>query len=138
MIDENEHPLLPHVGKRLKIARKNRGITRPQVAQIMELSEQQVGRQERGEAKLNIVQLFRLARLYEVPFSWFFNDFEAPPSENERIRAVIERAPGEWSPATTEEKAQALLAVWESLPGEEHREWLLNLLEMLIYSKPKE
>ena len=138
MIDDDDHPLLPHVGKRLYIARKRRGISRAQAGEYIGLTDQQVGRQERGEAKLNIVQLFRLARLYEVPFTWFFHHFENPPSENERIRAILNRAPGDWSPATGDEKEQAIQSIWESMPDEEHRDWLLNLLEVLVYSRPAE
>lgn len=137
MIEDNDHPLLPHIGKRLRIARKKRGLSRAEAGEIIGLTDQQVGRQERGEAKLNVVQLFRLARLYETPFSWFFNNFEVPPSDNERIRAILENNPADWSPATDEEKEQALHAVWDSLPDEEHREWLLNLVEVLVYSRPK-
>ncbi|GAB6039928.1 hypothetical protein [Endothiovibrio diazotrophicus] len=45
---------------------------------------------------------------------------------------------GRWPPATKrvrEEKEAALMALWRALPSESHRNRLLSLLEVLVYSK---
>ena len=69
--------------------------------------------------------------------SYFFTTYEEPPEETRRIRDILLRQPMDWDPAPREEKEAALMAIWRALPGEKHRDRLLNLLEVLAYSKPE-
>ncbi|GAB6042274.1 hypothetical protein [Endothiovibrio diazotrophicus] len=95
-----------------------------------------MSRMESGENMINVVQLYRLARAYELPISWFFEEFDEPPDERERIRAILQKEPGAWSAASCDEREAGLLAIWRALPDDEHRRRLLNLMELLVHARP--
>ena len=54
------------VGKRLKDARKNTGLTQQQVAEKLFMTQQQYSRFENGVFELNYEQLIFLCKLYDV------------------------------------------------------------------------
>lgn len=54
------------VGKRLKDARKNMGLTQQQVAEKLFMTQQQYSRFENGIFELNYEQLIFLCKLYDV------------------------------------------------------------------------
>lgn len=131
------YPLHHHVAKRLQLAREMVGNpSQEMMGAIADTNGSGLSRLENGEYMINIVQLYRLARAYNLPVSWFFEDFDEPPSEVERIRSILQKEPGPRISASQEEKEAGLLAIWRALPDEEHRERLLNLMELLVHGKP--
>lgn len=54
------------IGKNLKEARKYKGLTQKQVAEMMKMTQQQYSRFENGIFELNYDQIIYLCRLYDI------------------------------------------------------------------------
>ncbi len=72
---------LQSLGKRLRQARENCGLSQDAVAQELGLQRTAVTRMESGERPVSTLELDRLARLYRRPIQEFFLE-EAPDEEN--------------------------------------------------------
>jgi transcriptional regulator with XRE-family HTH domain len=66
------HPVDLHVGKRLKQIRTLRNMSQTDVAKRLELSFQQIQKYEVGSNRIAASRLFDLARVLDVPTSYFF------------------------------------------------------------------
>lgn len=137
MDKETAHPLVPHIAERVKNARTKSGLETEDAADLLGITNPHYHRLERGEQRFSAVHLYLLARACNVPVSYFFTTYEEPPEETQRIHDILLKTPMEWDPAPREEKEAALMALWRALPGETHRNRLLNLLEVLVYPKPE-
>jgi transcriptional regulator with XRE-family HTH domain len=76
------------IGQRLKMLRQQHKISAAALAEVMETSQQQVSRYERGLNRLSGVLMWQLASYFAVPMSWFFLDMAgkelASPFVNEQ------------------------------------------------------
>ncbi|MBQ8395139.1 MAG: helix-turn-helix transcriptional regulator [Clostridia bacterium] len=54
------------IGKNLKEARKFKGMTQKEVAQVLHMTQQQYSRFENGKFELNYSQILSLCELYEI------------------------------------------------------------------------
>ena len=59
--------------KRLRQARKDAGLTQVEVAQRLGKTQSFVTKAERGERRLDVVELRAIARIYRKPMSFFFD-----------------------------------------------------------------
>jgi len=71
------HPADIAVGKRLRLRRKELGLSQTALASEIEISVQKLRRYERGEDRIRTRDLFRAARHLEVPIGYFFCDLTA-------------------------------------------------------------
>ena len=117
------------VGSRLRILRESRGLSLEAAGEILEVSQQQVSRYERGHHRLSAGQLYRLARGFDVPVSWFYEGYQETQEELDRLRLAVREERSQWRPATQSEQEQALLVAWRALPGAEQREAVQGLME---------
>jgi len=67
-------PIDVHVGKRVKIRRKSRGLSQASLAGSLGISFQQVQKYEAGANRIGASRLFQLSNLLDVPVSFFFDD----------------------------------------------------------------
>ena len=61
------------VGKNLKQARKDKGLTQNEVAKIMNMTQQQYSRFENGVFELNYSQIIELCEVYDITPNELFN-----------------------------------------------------------------
>lgn len=122
-------PLNRHIGARLRLLRLQRGLSLDSVAEIIDVSQQQVSRYELGRNRLSAAQLYRLARGLDVPVAWFFRDYDEDHAELQRLRVALREDRGEWHTETPAEEEQALLLAWRALPGSLQRKRLIALIE---------
>ncbi|MDE7086968.1 MAG: helix-turn-helix domain-containing protein [Clostridia bacterium] len=61
------------VGERLKQSRKDAGYTQAQVAEKLNMTQQQYSRFENGVYELNYVQIVFLCKLYDISADYLFN-----------------------------------------------------------------
>ncbi len=59
---------------KLREAREKRGLTQVQVAAKLRTTQTFVSKCERGERRLDVIELNRFAKLYQIPLSWFVED----------------------------------------------------------------
>lgn len=74
MTKTRSDPIDLHVGQRLRLARHLAGMSQTAVAQVLDLSFQQVQKYEKGVNRIGAGRLFRLARLYGVPVTFFYQE----------------------------------------------------------------
>ena len=74
------HPADIAVGKRLRLRRKELGLSQTALARDIEISAGKLGRYERGDDRMRTRHLFHAARHLEVPIGYFFYDLAAGKS----------------------------------------------------------
>jgi transcriptional regulator with XRE-family HTH domain len=93
---EREHrpsPIDVHVGSRVRLRRTLLGMSQEKLGEALGLTFQQVQKYERGLNRIGASRLFDLARVLDVPISFFFDDMpgESPPAAGHVVRS---RLPG--------------------------------------------
>ena len=70
-------PVDVHVGSRVRSRRKMLGMSAVKLGAAIELSFQQVQKNERGTSRIGASRLYQLSKVLDVPVSYFFDDM--PP-----------------------------------------------------------
>ena len=122
-----------HIGERLRALRLERGMSLDAVAEIIEVSQQQVSRYEQGHNRLSAAQVYRLGRGLDVPVSWFFRGYQEDKDELGRLKIVLQEERGEWRLYGKEDMEQTLLSAWYALPSHRQRERVLSMLEAFSF-----
>ena len=68
-------PVDVHVGARIKLRRSLLGLSQERLGDALGLTFQQVQKYERGANRVSASRLYDLARVLDVPVSFFFDDF---------------------------------------------------------------
>jgi transcriptional regulator with XRE-family HTH domain len=134
MSNTTPDPLDLHLGVRLRRLRNRRDFSMEQVAELIDVSQQQISRYELAKNRLSAVQLFRLARGLGVPVSWFFEGFKESGDELIRVRNVVGENRNDWQISTEEDLAQELISHWRALPNDRLRKKVVDLVETLASS----
>lgn len=61
-----------HLGKRLRTARLQHGITQTDLADALGVTFQQVQKYEQGTNRISAARLFDMANVFDVPLDYFF------------------------------------------------------------------
>src|SRR5689334_7298461 len=83
---DGPHPIDAMVGARVRQRRTLLGLSQESLGEAIGLTFQQVQKYERGANRISASRLFELARVLEVPVSYFFDDIQDPASETEVAR----------------------------------------------------
>jgi transcriptional regulator with XRE-family HTH domain len=73
-------PIDVYVGKRLRIRRKELGLTQERLADKLSLTFQQIQKYERGTNRISASKLYRAAMVLGVGPEWFFNGLPTAPA----------------------------------------------------------
>jgi transcriptional regulator with XRE-family HTH domain len=71
-------PIDVHVGSRIRLRRTLLGMSQERLGEAIGLTFQQVQKYERGANRVGASRLFDLARVLDVPISFFFDDMPEP------------------------------------------------------------
>lgn len=77
------HPVDVHVGRKLKQIRTMRRLSQTDVAKELNLSFQQIQKYEIGSNRIAASRLYELARILDVPTSYFFEGLDATSGTTE-------------------------------------------------------
>jgi transcriptional regulator with XRE-family HTH domain len=80
------HPVDLHVGTQLKSRRTILGMSQHKLAEIVDITFQQIQKYERGANRISASRLFQISRALDVPISYFFDNF-GDNSFNKKILA---------------------------------------------------
>jgi transcriptional regulator with XRE-family HTH domain len=90
-----------HVGGRVRVRRRFLGMTQERLAELIDVTFQQVQKYERGANRISASKLFAIAGALEVPIGYFFEGLageaapEAEPGSPEStIRAFLQTPEG--------------------------------------------
>jgi len=71
------NPVDIHVGQRIRLRRTLLGMSQEKLGEALGLTFQQVQKYERGANRVGSSRLFQLARVLDVPVSYFFEEMSA-------------------------------------------------------------
>lgn len=74
------NPIDVHVGRRVRLRRKELGISQERLAVGLDLTFQQIQKYERGSNRISASKLYEIARLLRVPVAFFFDGLDDPAS----------------------------------------------------------
>ena len=129
-----------HIGKRLKKLRKTHKLSLERLAEVIDVSQQQMSRYELGRNHLAGAHLYLLAEAFDVPVNYFYMYFDDTRSTTPFAKQHL---PDNWPIAKSATKTtnwrekhaqerEALLGYyWRQLPSESVQEQVLRLLEVL-------
>jgi transcriptional regulator with XRE-family HTH domain len=86
------NPIDVHVGSRIRLRGTLLGTSQERLAEQIGLTFQQVQKYERGANRVSSSRLFDLARVLDVPLSYFFDEM-APGLENKTPSNLMGRPP---------------------------------------------
>lgn len=80
------HPVDQHVGMRLRLGRREAGLTQAALAEALNLTFQQIQKYERGANRISASKLFEAAHVLGVPVSYFFEGLAPPTPKSKSVR----------------------------------------------------
>jgi transcriptional regulator with XRE-family HTH domain len=94
------NPIDVHVGARIRQRRTLLGMSQEKLGEAIGLTFQQVQKYERGANRVGSSRLFDLARVLDVPVSYFFEDMSAGTASKSpsRLRGMAEPKPEPFEP----------------------------------------
>ncbi|MFQ1701611.1 helix-turn-helix domain-containing protein [Loktanella agnita] len=118
-----KHPVDVHVGKRIRHRRWMSGTTQQQLAENVGIKFQQIQKYETGMNRVSASRLWDIAKVLNVPVSFFFEGLDAQPAAN----AADGDMPGD---ILTDKEALELLRSYYAIP-ENQRRRLFDLARVL-------
>ncbi len=82
--------------KRLKAARLDAGLTQASAADALGITQVFVSRMERGERRIDPIELAQFAALYEVPVDALLPEVSIAPKRKLRVEAVVDLSPEDY------------------------------------------
>lgn len=123
MSEQFEQEIAVKVGAKIQQRRKEIKMTAAELAEKLELSQQQMSRYERGTSKVTVAQLIQMALVLETPIQWFLMDCEQVPLNN-----LKESPPKRYSYQRSEVLKYRLDQQWEQL-SETQQEALVSMVD---------
>lgn len=118
-----KHPVDVHVGKRVRHRRWMNGTTQQQLAQAVGIKFQQIQKYETGMNRVSASRLWDIAKVLNVPVSFFFEGLDAEP-------AAVNANSDMPSDILTDKEALELLRSYYAIP-ENQRRRLFDLARVL-------
>lgn len=92
------HAVDVHVGQRIRMIRKDRGMSQSELADALGITFQQVQKYERGFNRISASKMFEAAKALDVPPAWFFEGLEDMPQgagpEDAAVREMVNTEEG--------------------------------------------
>ena len=79
---EGPHPVDRHVGLRIRMRRKEVGVSQERLAEALGITFQQVQKYERGANRVSASKLWEIAQALRTPVAYFYEGL----SDNDRVR----------------------------------------------------
>lgn len=108
-ISSMEHNLKQKIGLRVKAARAQKGMTQPQLAEVINKAFETVSNIERGKTAPNFQTLLDISIALGVPMRDFFDGVENSEPDNKRQELVIK------SQVLAGQMDEQTLALWQKL-----------------------
>ncbi len=111
------NPIDVHVGSRIRLRRTLLGMSQQKLGEAIGLTFQQVQKYERGANRVGSSRMFELARVLDVPISYFFEEMGADTAQRGRQHAmghaVEVSETGEPDPMTKRETLELVRAYYK-------------------------
>jgi transcriptional regulator with XRE-family HTH domain len=125
------NPIDVHVGSRLKLRRTAVGMTQEKLGDQLGVTFQQVQKYEKGANRIGASRLQEIARILDVPVSFFFEDARTVQQEQEFTFAE-EAAPASFEgPRGPASEVHALAKAFSRIGDPRIRRRIIDLVETL-------
>jgi transcriptional regulator with XRE-family HTH domain len=124
------NPVDVHVGGRVRLRRTLLGMSQERLADALGLTFQQVQKYERGANRIGASRLHQLARILEVPVSFFFEEMAAAPTA---AQPAAEQGGFERDPMTRRETLELVRAYYR-IPDEKVRKRIFEMIKAIAAS----
>ncbi|MDF7674083.1 helix-turn-helix transcriptional regulator [Acetobacteraceae bacterium ESL0709] len=81
-----------HVGNRIRLIRILRGLSQSRLAESLGITFQQIQKYERGANRVGASRLYEIARVLDVPVSFFFDDLRRGSVQKAAVQSFQEEA----------------------------------------------
>ena len=88
--ERSPNPVDVHVGMRVRMRRKMKGVSQEALANQLKLTFQQVQKYERGSNRISASKLFDIARFFKVEIGYFFDGLGDAPASGMAGRPVAD------------------------------------------------
>lgn len=78
MTEDAPNPVDVHVGRRVRLRRRELGVSQGWLADRLGLTFQQVQKYERGSNRISASKLYQIASVLEAPITYFFEGLDDP------------------------------------------------------------
>ena len=140
------HPIDIHVGKRLRRQRMLLGLSQMAVGEALDLTYQQLQKNEMGANRIGASRLYELSLVLGVEPNFFFEGLPAQVEKDVRDRMSaactmgqrLRPLGGPLKPLNAKEaEAQRMAQAWLALPNEETRRLVGNVMQYFLNAKPR-
>jgi transcriptional regulator with XRE-family HTH domain len=76
------HPVDRHVGLRIRVRRRQVGVSQEKLAEALNLTFQQVQKYEKGTNRVSASKLYEIAASLTVPVTYFFEGLDSPGGDS--------------------------------------------------------
>ncbi len=118
-----------HVGARIRVRRTLLGMNQEKLGEILGLSFQQIQKYEKGANRVSASRLFQLAKIFNVPVSYFFENVPADSASHARRLSDDGKAVPADMPTSRE--SLELIRAYHGIPDPARRKIVLGLIEAL-------
>lgn len=128
------NPVDVHVGQRLRQRRVLVGLSQEKLARMVGITFQQVQKYERGANRIVASRLFELAKVLDVPVSYFFDDLSAKAANDSQATADTSEMPSNDAAShdvMAERETLELVRAYYSIDDERVRRRAFDLLRSL-------
>jgi transcriptional regulator with XRE-family HTH domain len=127
---DKPNPIDVHVGSRVRLRRTLLGMSQEKLGEAIGLTFQQVQKYERGANRVGASRLYDLARVLDVPVSFFFDDLKPETAAPEASAGGGHGAPGEPDPMMRRETLELVRAYYR-IPDAQIRRRLFDLTKAI-------
>jgi transcriptional regulator with XRE-family HTH domain len=137
-------PIDIHVGAKLRLRRTGVKLSQEKLAEALGITFQQVQKYENGSNRVGASRLFQVARILNVPVSYFFEGFTLPvadptvrlmaaESQNDLTPYPQQPETGKAAPTSSREAKEIndLLAAFKAIPNPAVRKKVLDMIKSL-------
>jgi transcriptional regulator with XRE-family HTH domain len=89
---DGPHPVDRHVGLRIRMRRKEMGVSQERLAEALGITFQQVQKYERGANRVSASKLWEIAAALKTPVAYFYDglaDQDSPPDQREAAQEFM-------------------------------------------------
>lgn len=76
MPSRTEKTITHKIGKRLRIARMELGLSQKHLGRLIGVTHQQIQKYESGRSRISVCQFYKLIQILKKPSPWFFEGLE--------------------------------------------------------------
>ncbi len=127
------NPIDVHVGGRVRLRRTLMGMSQERLGELLGLTFQQVQKYERGANRVGASRLFDLARVLEVPVSYFFEEMsdDTQAASPRHMVHATEDPPVAFDDVMVQRETLELVRAYYRIPDPEVRHRVQDLAKAL-------